>query len=209
MRRFQDLIERHIGQGNMKVLNMLNTKYFIQQGQDGSPVAARNPGALGHAWFVKEIKWVNNPDEEINALKDFNPENTAVIDVKFKEKVGNFTFQPDSSSSIKLTSYAPDHLTYESNVTNPQLAVFSEIYYNNSLGWEAFVDGKEAPHFRVNYILRGMIVPAGKHKIEFVFHPQTYYLGEKIALACSLLILGSLIGLAYMQVKKDNQQFEL
>jgi len=207
MRRYQDLIEKHISEGNMNVLNMLNTKYFIQQGKDGNPVAARNPGALGHAWFVNEIIWVNNPDEEINALKDFNPQKTAVIDKKYQDKIGSFRPSTDSSSSITLVEYKPNHLTYEINGSSQQLAIFSEIYYNNELGWESYIDGKEAKHLRADYILRAMVVPAGKHKIEFKFHPKSYYSGEKISLVCSIILLGGIIGLTVIKIrnpKEDN-----
>lgn len=201
MRRYQDLIEKHISSGNMNVLNMLNAKYFIQSGEGGQVRAMVNPGALGNAWFINEVKWVESADEEINALKDFDPKNTAIIDKKFKEKVGEPSLSKDSVATIKLVSYAPDHLVYESNSASPQLAVFSEIYYNNELGWESFVDGKPHAHFRTDYVLRGMVIPAGKHKIEFKFEPKAFYTGEKIALTCSLLLFAGFAGIVFLKIK--------
>lgn len=205
MRRYQDLIEKHISQGNMNVLNMLNTKYIIQDDQGGTKRAYRNPDALGHAWFVNDYIWVNTPDEEIDTLDGINPKTTAVIDQRFKEKVGNLSIVKDTSAGvITLTQYKPNYLIYETATNSNQLAVFSEIYYNNELGWESYVDGKPYPHFRANYILRGMVVPAGKHKIEFKFYPTSYYNGEKIALVCSLLLLGAIAGLVFIKFKKNK-----
>ncbi|RMG77031.1 MAG: hypothetical protein D6707_11645 [Bacteroidetes bacterium] len=189
LRRFQELIDFHISKGNMNVLNMLNTKYFIMQGQDGRPVVQQNPAALGNAWFVKQYKLVANADSELLALNDFNPAETAIVDKRFEEYVQGFVYHPDSTAYIKLTEYAPNHLTYEFEAKHDMFTVFSEIYYNDQKGWKAYVDGKQVPHFRVNYVLRAMIIPAGKHKVEFKFEPRSYYTGEKISLAGSLILL--------------------
>lgn len=196
LRRYQELIEYHISEQNQDVLNMLNTKYFITQGPNKRPVARRNPGALGNAWFVENYKIVKNADEEINALNDFNPQKTAFVDKRFKKQLEGKAFEKDTTASIQLTSYEPNHLVYESKTSKEQLAVFSEIYYPN--GWQAYIDGESADHFRVNYVLRAMVIPAGNHKITFKFHPDTYYTGENIALASSILLLLIVIGgLAY------------
>ncbi|MCB9231442.1 MAG: YfhO family protein [Bacteroidia bacterium] len=213
LRRYQDMIERHLsGQINPAVLDMLNTKYVIQK--RGDKVApARNPGAMGNAWFVENIQWVKNPDEEIAALTGLKVGETAVIDEsKMKDKVGNFVPSLDSTATIKLTSYAPDELVYESSTSKDQLAVFSDIYYNDNKGWNAYVDGNKVSHFRVNWVLRGMIVPKGQHKIEFRFEPTSYYTGESISLASSIilliLVLGSLGFTIYKEVKGEGSSEE-
>ena len=204
LKRYQELIENQISKNNIQVLNMLNAKYFIGQVKDmPEPQAQRNPGALGHAWFVKEIKWVPNADSEMNALTNFNPAETAVIDKRFEKTVDGFTFNNDSSSTIKLNSYKPNALDYESNTAHKQLAVFSEIYFDK--GWNAYVDGKKSDYFRVNYVLRGMVVPEGKHNIQFKFEPEYYYKAQKVATAGS--VLASLIMLGYLVYyfkKKSN-----
>src|SRR4029078_867699 len=138
-----------------------------------------------------EIKLVASPDSEITALKNFNPATTAVLDKKFEANIAGFKPEKDSTATIKLTSYKSNDLVYESNSSKEALAVFSEIYYAN--GWNAYVDGKVTPHFRVNYVLRAMRVPAGKHVIEYKFEPTIIATGEKIS-AASMAILFLLCG---------------
>jgi hypothetical protein len=204
LRRYQDLYERQISKNNMQVLNMLNTKYFIVQNQQsGELMAQRNPAALGNAWFVKELKWVANPDSEISALSNLNPATTAVVDKKWEKELQANAFQFDSSATIKLKSYKADELAYEANTSKPQLAVFSEIYYPK--GWNAYVDGKLTSHLSVNYVLRAMILPAGKHEVIFKFEPESYYTGEKIALAGSILLFLFVIGGVFMQMKQEKE----
>jgi hypothetical protein len=191
----------------MSVLNMLNAKYFIVQNQQsGELMAQRNPSALGNAWFVKELKWVANPDSEISALTNFNPRNTAVVDKKWDKEVSTTAFQFDSTASIKLKSYKANELVYESQANTPQLTVFSEIYYPK--GWNAYVDGKLSPHFGVNYVLRAMVLPAGKHEVIYKFEPDSYYKGEKIALAGSILLFLFLIGGIFMQMKQNKEAIQ-
>lgn len=194
LRRYQDVIEKHLGQNNRAVYNMLNAKYFITQAENGAPIARQNPDAMGNAWFVPEYKLVNSPDEEINALTDFDPAKTAFIDKTFEAQLKDLSPKPDSGASIKLIQNLPNHLVYESNTNAKQLAIFSEIYYldEGNSQWTAYIDGKEVPHLRANYILRGLVVPAGKHKIEFKFDSKVYHQGESIALICSLLLLAGL-----------------
>ncbi|MFO7828597.1 MAG: YfhO family protein, partial [Bacteroidales bacterium] len=187
MQRYQDLIEYQISQNNMDVLNMLNTKYFIVQGQDKQPVAQRNPEALGNAWFVEDYRIVPDADAEIDALSDFNPEKEAIVDEQFAHFVQGKEFTKDTGSFIELTSYKPNHLIYNTRCTGEKLAVFSEIYYPK--GWNVFIDDKPADHFRVNYVLRAMIIPEGNHEIEFKFEPKSYYAGNKISLASSIILL--------------------
>ncbi len=203
MKRYQELIEYQISKNNMQVLNMLNTKYFIVQPQGAQqPVAQMNPGALGHAWFVKEIKWVANADSEINALTGFDPKNTVIIDNRFKNQLVGFNMQFDSTATISLTKYQPNQVDYKTTANNEQLSVFSEIYYEH--GWQGYIDGKKADHFRVNYVLRGMRVPAGSHEIQFKFEPQVYYATQKVALAGSSLIVLLIVGLSIMGLKKKE-----
>ncbi|MEA1897299.1 MAG: YfhO family protein [Bacteroidota bacterium] len=200
MRRYQELISHHISQNNMEVVNMLNTKYFILAGQNNQPLARHNPDALGHAWFVEKFHIVENADSEIAALNEIKPRHEAVIDQRFIEHVEGLNLQTDSLASIRLRSYAPNYLVYESNSSIEQLAVFSEIFYNK--GWKAYIDEVETPHFRVNYVLRGLRLPPGEHKIEFKFHPKAYYTGEKISLGSSLLLLILLIMLSIKSIKQ-------
>jgi hypothetical protein len=187
MKRYQELIENQIGKYNMAVLNMLNTKYFIVPDKQKNPHVQTNPAASGNAWFVKKYKLVANADEELKALTDFDPKAEAIIDKRFENELKGIDLQYDSLGAIRLFSYEPNDLVYKARNTGEQLAVFSEIYY--AKGWNAYIDGKTTPHFRVNYVLRAMRVPAGQHTIEFKFEPKAYFTGEKISLASSALLI--------------------
>lgn len=211
LRRYQDIIEYHFAKGlNMNVLNMLNTRYFIVPGQDQSPMVQRNPNALGNAWFVDSLKWVNGPDEEIVAITNFNPANTAFIDNCWKDNLkglSEVTTSSDSGASILLTKYAnPGNIFYESDNPNTQLAVFSEVYYKT---WHAYIDGQEAPLVRVNYILRGLEVPAGHHTIEFKCIDDVFIQAQRISMAGNIavgvllvLLLGGLIAQPILKKRK-------
>ena len=205
LRRYQEVIENQFSKNNMAVFNMLNTKYFTQpaQQQGGQPTVAQNPDACGNVWFVKEYKLVKNADEEMKSLDKFNPKQTAFIDQRFADQVNNLNIAFDSTAnSIKLTDHKLNLMTYESNAKTDQLAIFSEIYYRGNLDWKAYVDGIYKPHLRANYILRGMVVPAGKHKIEFKFMPESVEKGNTIDLIASILMVG-LLGLAvFFEIKK-------
>ena len=204
LRRYQDLYERQISKNNMQVLSMLNAKYFIMQNQQsGELLAQRNPSAMGNAWFVKELKWVANPDSELNALTNFNPALTAVVDKKWEKDLQSGAFQFDSTATIKLKSYKADELVYEAQAATAQMTVFSEIYYPK--GWNAYVDGKLTPHLGVNYVLRGMVLPAGKHEVVFKFEPEAYYKGEKIAMAGSILLFLFVIAGVFMQIRNNKE----
>lgn len=207
--RYQDLIENQISKNNINVLNMLNTKYIIGQNQQTKePMAQPNPNACGNVWFVQEIKWAKNADEEMKALDNFNPKQTVVIDERYKAAVGGWQLTVDSSASIKEDSYSPNKLSYSSNSTNSQLAVFSEIYYNEGKGWHAYLDGNPVAHFRCNYVLRGMVVPAGSHKIEFKFEPKSIVAGNKIAYAGSFLLFAFVFGTLGFVGRKKLQEIE-
>jgi hypothetical protein len=193
LKRYQELIENHISKGNMAVLNMLNTKYFITpKGQ-----SQQNPGAMGNAWFVNEINIVANADAEIAALDGFKPSNTAIVDTRFSEQI--IDGLDNTASSIVLTEYKPNYLKYNSNSTNDGIVIFSEIYYDK--GWNAYVNGELKPHFRANFVLRGMKVPAGNHVVEFKFEPAVYHVSERIALASSIVLLLLLGFVSYKELK--------
>lgn len=203
LKRYQELIENQISQNNMSVLNMLNTKYFIVRGQEsGQPMVQQNPGALGAAWYVREFKVVDNADQEIAALTDFDPSQTAIVDKRYMDQIEGFKISFDSSATIRLTGYQPNHLTYETNASSDQLAVLSEIYYAN--GWNAYLDGNLVPHFRANYVLRAMKIPAGKHTVEFKFEPKVYYIGEKIAMAGSVLLILFAVGAGVRELRSPG-----
>lgn len=196
LRRYQELFDNHIEKQNMAVWNMLNTRYVIVPDENKQPMAQQNPNALGNAWFVNEYKLVDNADQELAALNGFNPSATAVVDKKFKEDIGSWTSGKDTLDYIRLTEYQPNDLKYTSKSKNPGLAVFSEIYYPK--GWNAYVDGTLTPHFRANYVLRAMMLPAGEHTVEFKFEPKAYFLGEKVSMISSIiLILVVLAGIAF------------
>ncbi|NDV46477.1 hypothetical protein D0T49_05405 [Paludibacter sp. 221] len=165
-------------------LNMLNTRYVIF---DTEQPPIMNPQAYGNAWFVENYSWVENADEELAALYSINPLETAVIDQKFADKLNSFKFEKDEDAEIELLTYEPVRLRYRSSAGSDQLAVFSEVYYPH--GWEATIDGKPAEHFRVDWTLRGMIVPAGEHEIEFNFLPKAYIAAARIGSVSSVLII--------------------
>jgi hypothetical protein len=173
----------------LPIINMLNTKYFIY---DLNSPPLPNPHALGNAWLVKEVKIVSNANEEISSLDKFDPKTTAIVNKNSEKELNGYQSGP-GEGEIKLTEYQPNYLKYDATVnSSAQLAVFSEIYYPK--GWKSFIDGKETEHIQVDYVLRGMIIPAGKHQIEFKFEPSSYYLGNKVSLASSVLLLLAIAG---------------
>jgi uncharacterized membrane protein YfhO len=175
---------------------MLNTKYFIMSDKNKAPIAQLNPEAFGNAWAVKKLLIVENADAEIEALGQSNVDlkSTAIVDKRFAADLNNFQPNSDTLCTIKLNSYAPNNLEYAFNSSKPELVVFSEIYYEK--GWNAYIDGELKPHFRANYVLRAMLVPAGKHQIEFKFEPAVYNTGGLVAAGSSLLVF--LTVLAYL-----------
>lgn len=285
LQRYQDMIDYHISLQHMPVLNMLNTKYFITQGQGGQPRPQQNPGALGNAWFVSDHKLVSNADREIAFLdkvyevKDltgsnslyvhrmatsidtvgsfetvyistnpdyekegfpldlsrlnmqpgqiltigsadtadivaagkglaamqatvrliyaFNPAKEAIIDRRYKSYLdGLGNYQPAAGDQLSLSSYAPNELVFQSNAAGERLAVFSDMYYNK--GWEVTIDNQPAEYIRVNYLLRGLRIPAGEHTITWTFRPASYYTGKTISLAGSALFLLVIFGSLYL-----------
>ena len=198
LRRYQDLIERQISTNNQQVLNMLNMRYLITG--DAKQPLQRNPGALGNAWFVSEVKTVASPDEEMAALTTLSPATVAVVDAsKFpQQKAATFNI---AGSNIALTNYSPDELKYRYNATQAGLVVFSEIYYAD--GWQAFLDGKPVPHLRANYVLRALQVPAGAHTIDFKFEPKAYAVGNGVSLASSIALLLALVGVGVYVARRQ------
>ena len=212
LQRYQDLINRYLSNdaqtlmgklqsgGNpgdlaprlkrMPVLNMLNARYIILH-PEMSPV--RNPYAMGSAWLLNNLQFVDSYSEEINELRTTDLRNTAIVHTEFVEYFHEYTLGESSAQdTIYQTSYQPDRLTYEASVVNQQLAVFSEIYYPK--GWKAFVNGKEEGIIRVDYLLRGVILPAGESTIEFRFEPVSYKYGKLLATGGSILILLLVVG---------------
>jgi hypothetical protein len=222
LRRYQEIIEHHLQPEMQKmvtglqagssidsvfrqlpVINMLNTRYILF---DLNQAPIRNPHPLGNAWFVSDFKMVGNADDEIKAMETFNPAETAIVDQRFIEHVQGVTVAKDRMGKIELTEYQPNYLKYDYNATSHQFTVFSDIYYDK--GWNAYIDGELVPHFRVNYVLRAMIVPAGRHTIEFRFEPKSYYMGNKVSLASSLLLILAIAGYGFMQFRKRKIQPE-
>lgn len=188
----QDLFEYHIYRNNRQVLNMLNVKYVIQQNEEGQRVASVNPQALGNAWFVKLLLPVQTADEEIMALDSLKLESEAVFNRSDFPLINQFRYEVDSTASISLMNYKPNQLEYLTVNDHPGIAVFSELYYPQ--GWNAYLDGKNVPYFRVNYGLRAMEVPSGEHKIEFKFEPEVIARGSMIAMISSILFGIILVG---------------
>ncbi len=182
-----------------QVLNMLNTKYVIIN-DDAPPLT--NPRANGNAWFVKNILPVNSANDEILKLSEINTKETAIINDKFNEVLNGFKPQFDAEATIKLNSYQANKLVYETNAKTSQLVVFSEIYYPK--GWVATIDGKETPIVNADYVLRAMVIPEGKHTVEFNFKPAVYVVGEKISMAGSILVLLISFGGLFYGYKKEQ-----
>ena len=198
---YNDIIDRQFKKGNMNAFNMMNTRYFIMPNPStGQPEARANPDANGAAWFVRDFRIAKNADEEMRALDSLDTKQTAVIDQRYQQIAGaqpNF----DSTATIKLVENLNDKITYKSNAASNQFAVFSEIYYPH--GWNAYLDGKLTGHARVDYVLRGMPVPAGSHTIEFKFEPRSVILGDKITLwSCILVFILFFAGLV-LEVRKS------
>ncbi len=201
MGRYSELFEYQIAKNNMQVLNMLNTKYFIVADNKGEKQAQLNPYANGNAWFVNEIKLVDSANKEMMALDSLQTKFEVVIDNRQLDQTINLTFDKDSTATISLKKYDVTELTYESKTNRKQFAVFSEIFYKD--GWNAYVDGQLTPHYRVNYVLRGMIVPEGNHTITFKFEPKVIQKGGLISLiSYIILILVSAGWLLYDEKKK-------
>ncbi|WP_421804113.1 YfhO family protein [Flagellimonas sp.] len=204
-RALQNLFEYHLYQNNLQVLNMLNVKYIIQQDEEGNSYPAVNPDANGNAWFVDQLLPVSSANEEILKLKDFNSKTQAVVNTSEYPELTKLRYSVDSLARIDLVDYRPNNITYTTNNPNDGFAVFSEMHYPS--GWQAFIDGAPQEHYRVDYALRGMKVPAGEHNIEFRFEPEVVETGSQITLAANallgLIVVGGL-GLTLFRRKKEK-----
>ncbi|MCE5348267.1 MAG: hypothetical protein LLG13_18530 [Bacteroidales bacterium] len=181
---------------NTPALNMLNTKYVIYN-PDAAPLV--NPDALGNAWFVETPVMVNNANEELSTVNKIDPAFQAVIDNRFKDQVRKTEYPKTDGDMIELKSYKANELVYTSSAQGEKLAVFSEIYY--PAGWKCFIDGKESSYFRTDWVLRGMVVPAGNHEIKFTFKPSSYMIGNKVSLASSILFILLIAGYFIAELK--------
>ena len=219
LRRYQDVIDQHLGKemntlktrlqaekpdiinlfGGQTVLNMLNTKYMIY-----SPSAPplRNVLAMGHAWFVSNAEVVADANAEIAALNNLNLTQKIIVDKRFESQLKSKRLQTDSTAQIQLSEYKPNYLKYESKTKTDLFAVFSEIYYADGKGWQAYIDGKPVEHFRANYLLRAMNLPAGNHTIEFKFESSALSLGKTLSFISSLSLLLLFAGGLFWHFKK-------
>ncbi|MCO5230108.1 MAG: hypothetical protein M9958_03025 [Chitinophagales bacterium] len=218
LRRYQDVIEYGIthdfqllnesGFQRTNFLNMLNTKYLKRTEEEKDVV--QNPNALGNAWMVNDVQWVDSPEKEILSVRDVNPKYTAVVNKEFESYLSGFTLNNDSmmnesSRSItKVDTKNPMELEYHFKSDKPELVVFSEVIYRPNIDWIAYVDGKKVDHIRVNYILRGMKIDAGEHVIKFEFIPVLAALTDKVTIAgyfIFYLLIALFAGLYYRQKK--------
>ena len=224
LRRYQDLIDVHLSkemsalaneivetQGNLDsisgkefdVLNMLNTKWVIMPAQDGQTIPIENPHAFGNAWFVDNVKYVNSPDEEIDALAEVDLHTTVVVNESEAGNIKNLSITPHNpQSTIQLTDYEANKLRYQVDAKKDELAVFSEIYYPD--GWQITIDGKPAQMQRVNYTLRALPIPAGSQVVEFYFNPTSIKVTDAIAYTAILLMLLTAGGAIYVYLRKKK-----
>ena len=204
LRRYQDIIDVYLSKVDMNIVSMLNGKYIITKGEDGQPTPMRNPAALGNAWYVTELVHARSSSEECAALGQVDLSNTMVIGSDFKQYADGFKPAAEGSS-IKLTSYAPDVLTYKSESSADGTVVFSEIFY--PYGWKAYIDGKPAQIFRANYLLRAMNIPAGNHDIRMEFRPDSVRKGNTVAVIFILIMYATVLGvIAGALIKRYRQR---
>ena len=207
LRRYQDIINHYLGgnkigsNGFWNVLNMLNTKYLIYPQNNNQPVAAPNPDALDNVWIVSDIKWVDTPNDEIAAIENTDVKTTAIINDEFKNVIGDFKSSAPSGT-IKLDSYKPNELIYSFNSSKDELVVFSEIW--TSKGWTMWIDGKESPLIRADYILRAAVIPAGNHEIMMRYEPKIWKVGNTIQFISSLILIFGLIGAIVVTYRKSS-----
>jgi len=206
LRIYQDLIDRYMSNNiNAQVLDMLDAKYMLRQSPfTGADTAVLRPSTMGAAWLVKNIQKTQDPVEALQKIGTMNLRDSAIVEVSDAKKLALKLEAPDTTARIGLARIDNDTLTYNFESTSPQFAVFSEIYYPK--GWNAYVDGKQVDHYKTNYVLRGMVVPAGKHEIQFIFEPGSFKTGNQLSFASSILILLILIGSLYMAWKTEQRK---
>jgi hypothetical protein len=170
---------------------MLHVKYIVNTNpQTNQQQLGPNPFAFGPAWLVKYVRLVDGPVAEIQDIGTTHLRDTAIVQQRFAGAVVQPRF--DSTATIRLAHFDNDTMKYACHASQPQFAVFSEIYY--PLGWNAYIDGKKVAYTKADYVLRGLSIPAGQHEVVFIFEPATYKKGVTIAYIASFLILLSLIG---------------
>jgi hypothetical protein len=202
LKRIEEIFDNQFSKSfNQDILDMFNVKYIINQDpKTGNLSMSRNQTACGHAWFVKDIEFVKNADEEMKAISAFSPKEKVIVDQRFKSLIQGKNTATTPTDTIYLSRYSPDDMVYKSSTGANALAVFSEVYYDK--GWKMYIDGKEEPYFRADYILRAAVLPVGNHTVEFKFHPASYYTGEGISLAGSILLILALGGAAFTGLRK-------
>lgn len=205
IRRYQDLFDHYLSKGNAQVINMLNTRYILQQNPEATSLenliaTQQNPDANGNAWLINEVTIVNNADEELEALKKINTKTQAVINKTDEELITTQRYNKNTHDSIRLKEYTSNHLTYDFESDKPQLAIFSDIEYP---GWQAYIDGEKVDHIRANYVLRGLEIPAGKHIIEFKFEPSIIETGKWVSIIFYIVFL-LLIGIIFIAERKKQ-----
>jgi hypothetical protein len=210
LRRYDDVINEYFQTMDSvkvpKILNLLNAKYWVVGGPE-QPQAIPNPKANGNAWFVSDLQFVDSPNQEIKAIGEIDSKKTAVIASSDKKYFDGKPVQADSTAFINLTKYQPNEIEFRSQSKTPQLAVFSEIYYPH--GWKIFIDEKEVPYIKADYLLRAVHVPAGSHRVRMVFEPEVIEKGKWISLICfGLFILLSGFGMYFVYRKRDKRKTE-
>lgn len=206
LRRYQDLIDEHLSPMHMPVIGMLNAKYIIAADEDGQPQIWRNPYALGNAWFVDSLVIADGAREESDALNEIDLTHMAVLDKSFADYVSDSNPGIAPNAEVHLTAYTPKQLDYDYSTSQPGTIVFSEIYY--PYGWKASIDGEPVDHYRVNYTLRALNVPAGEHHITFLFDPDSVRKGDRIATICIVIMYLTIlaaIGLGCMSLVRKKQ----
>lgn len=203
-RRMNDIADFYLYNGDVGIMNMLNVKYFIVQNKGGGPVAQRNPYVNGPAWFVENVQFANSADEEIKMLDSLDTKKTVIVHSEFKDQLPLENVVRDSTATIDLVFHEPSHLTYETSTKSAQFAVFSEMYYKD--GWNAYINDNPAEYIRVNYLLRGMVIPEGNNKIEFKFEPAVVKKGSMISLASSILVILAILGGLFFSFRSKKEE---
>ena len=201
--KLADLADFYLYKGNITPLNLLNVKYIITQNDKGEDQVQINQEANGNAWFVQNVKVVGDANAEILALDSINTLQTAVIQKKFENNFSSTIFPEDSLATIKLVEHKPNYLKYNSNSEIKRMAVFSEVYYPE--GWDAYIDGTKTDYFKADYILRALMVPEGKHTIEFKFEPQVVATGSTISLTSNIILILLILGALFLGYKKTKK----
>lgn len=202
--RFQELLEHQFnGAINEDVLDMFNVRYVITRDpNNGAERIQRRSTAAGNAWFVDKVTFVKDNAQEMQAISSFDPAKEAFVHDEYKGKVNAARLGRPNNADIKLTSYHPDKLQYEYTAPNDVFAVFSEVYYDK--GWKAYVDGEEVPIIRTDYLLRGLQLPGGNHKVEFVFDPQTMKISSIVSLIGSIVLVLGLGGAIFISYRRKK-----